>query len=71
MAAELEFAAWSSEAVKLWSMFVEPPWSHEVCGERIELDVMGRKTAFTVRPDRPRHAARPDQGPPVAFSRDG
>lgn len=46
MAAEVEFAAWDLAGAKLWSAFVEPPWSYQVTGDRIDLDVMGRKSAF-------------------------
>jgi hypothetical protein len=48
MAAELEFAAWARTGEKLWTMFVEPPWSYQVVGERVRLDVMGKKTEFPV-----------------------
>jgi hypothetical protein len=48
MAAELELAAWTSGGEKLWSTFVEPPWSYQVAGERVQLDVMGKKTQFPV-----------------------
>jgi hypothetical protein len=46
MAAELELAAWDLRAAKLWSTFVEPPWSYAVAGDRVRLDVMGRVTDF-------------------------
>jgi len=48
MAAELEFAAWTRGGEKLWTAFVEPPWSYRVIGERVQLDVMGKKTEFPV-----------------------
>jgi hypothetical protein len=46
MSAELEFAAWDINGRKLWSSFVEPPWSYDIRGDRVELDVMGRKSSF-------------------------
>lgn len=46
MAAEVELAAWTRDGVKLWTRFVEPPWSYQVEGERVQLDVMGRKSEF-------------------------
>jgi hypothetical protein len=47
MSAELELAAWSTSAEKLWSIFVEPPWSYTVSSERtIHLDVMGKQSSF-------------------------
>jgi hypothetical protein len=46
MSAELEFAAWDLHGAKLWSTFVEPPWSYEFREGRIELDVMGEKSSF-------------------------
>ena len=46
MSAELELAAWDVGGRKLWSTFVEPPWSYEIHGDRLELDVMGRKSSF-------------------------
>jgi hypothetical protein len=48
MAAELELAAWTLAGEKLWETFVEPPWSYRVTGERVQLDVMGRKSQFPV-----------------------
>jgi hypothetical protein len=46
MAAELEFAAWSKEGLKLWSTFVEPPWDYQVVRDSVTLDVMGNKSTF-------------------------
>jgi hypothetical protein len=48
MSAELELAAWDIDGRKLWSTFVEPPWSYEVHDNRVELDVMGRKSSFAI-----------------------
>ena len=48
MSAELELAAWTTSCAKLWSMFVEPPWSYQVRGEEIQLDVMGKLTRFSL-----------------------
>ncbi len=48
MSAELELAAWSLSGKKLWTTFVEPPWSYIVAGERVDLDVMGKKTSFAL-----------------------
>jgi hypothetical protein len=49
MAAELELAAWDHRGGKLWSMFVEPPWTYQVTDGRVQLDVMGTRTQFSVR----------------------
>jgi hypothetical protein len=49
MSAELEMAAWSLDGAKLWSTFVEPPWSYEVEGDRVELEVMGAVSSFGLR----------------------
>jgi len=46
MSAELEIAGWSPAGNKIWSRFVEPPWSYQVLGEIIELDVMGTKKSL-------------------------
>ena len=46
MAAELQFAAWTVSGEKLWSRFVEPPWSYSVEGDSVRLDVMGTVTVF-------------------------
>jgi len=46
MSAELELAAWSLRGAKLWSMFVEPPWSFSVSERRVNLDVMGKQSSF-------------------------
>ena len=48
MSAEVEFAAWDINGRKLWSTFVEPPWSYEIRGDQVELDVMGRKSTFVL-----------------------
>jgi hypothetical protein len=46
MAAELELAAWDVRGVKRWSTFVEPPWSYQVEGPLVRLDVMGIWSSF-------------------------
>jgi hypothetical protein len=46
MSAETELAAWDIHGRKLWTMFVEPPWSYKVRGDCLDLDVMGRKSSF-------------------------
>lgn len=56
MSAELELAAWTIDGKKLWSTFVEPPWTYRVQGEELHLDVMGAETVFPVHEgrDKPR-----------------
>jgi len=49
MAAELELAAWDSQARKLWSTFVEPPWDYRLDDDTVVLDVMGRTSRFPLR----------------------
>ena len=55
MAAELGLAAWDVRGVKRWSTFVEPPWSYQVNGSTVRLDVMGRLSSFSLEsgPARP------------------
>jgi hypothetical protein len=48
MSAELEFAAWSAGGEKLWSAFVEPPWSFTVDAGEVELEVMGSYSRFSL-----------------------
>lgn len=48
MSAELELAAWSIEGHKLWTTFVEPPWSFTVSERHVHLDVMGKKSKFPI-----------------------
>jgi hypothetical protein len=48
MQAELEFAAWDINGQKLWSTFVEPPWSYEIHGDQVALDVMGKRSRFAI-----------------------
>lgn len=48
MSAELELAAWTAAGEKLWSTFVEPPWSYSVEDDSLELDVMGTIRRFPV-----------------------
>ena len=49
MSAEIELAAWDLRGVKLWSTFVEPPWTYSVDGGMVELDVMGSISSFDLR----------------------
>ena len=48
MSAELELAAWDIEGTKLWTTFVEPPWSYEVTDDILKLDIMGVKSEFSL-----------------------
>jgi hypothetical protein len=49
MSAELALGAWDIEARKLWTTFVEPPWSYAVSESGVvQLDVMGRRSSFSV-----------------------
>ena len=49
MSAELEFAAWGLKGEKLWSTFVEPPWTYSVANDTVVLDVMGQVSRFPTR----------------------
>jgi hypothetical protein len=42
----MELAAWSLAGAKLWTTFVEPPWSYRTTGGQVLLDVMGKTTTF-------------------------
>lgn len=57
LSAELELAAWSLEGEKLWSTFVEPPWDYTVDGDTLHLDVMERKSSFSLHTGPLQHAA--------------
>ncbi len=48
MSAELELAAWDLKGHKLWTTFVEPPWSYTVHDRSVRLDVMGAVSEFSV-----------------------
>ncbi len=48
MSAELELAAWTIDGTKLWTTFVEPPWSYSEANGTITLDVMGRISTFAL-----------------------
>lgn len=48
MSAEIEMTAWNVSGARLWTTFVEPPWSYEVIDGTVQLDVMGTKTSFTL-----------------------
>ncbi len=48
MSAELELVAWDSYGRKLWSRFVEPPWSYTVEQSFIRLDIMGTSTLLAL-----------------------
>jgi hypothetical protein len=58
MAAEVGFAAWDTYANKLWSTCVEPPWSYEIEGQTVTLDVMGAISRFPLHDGPPSPAAR-------------
>jgi hypothetical protein len=49
MSAELELAAWTTSGTKLWTLFVEPPWSYTVEGARVQLDMLGKISQFPLR----------------------
>lgn len=49
MLAELELAAWTMGGRKLWTMFVEPPWSYTVHEQTVTLDVMGLVRSLDLR----------------------
>ncbi|QUD89857.1 hypothetical protein [Phenylobacterium montanum] len=48
MSAELELAAYSLQGERLWSRLVEPPWDYSISGAQIHLDVMGKKSEFSL-----------------------
>jgi hypothetical protein len=49
MSAELELAAWTTDGEKLWTTFVEPPWSYQVTAGQVVLDVTGAARSFDLR----------------------
>jgi hypothetical protein len=49
MSAELELAAWNVNGDKLWTTFVEPPWTYRVTTEQVLLDVMGTTRTFDLK----------------------
>jgi hypothetical protein len=46
MSAELGLAVWTTSGEKLWSTYVEPPWTYSVERGRMKLNVMGTITEF-------------------------
>jgi hypothetical protein len=48
MSAELELAAWDVAGRKLWTTFVEPPWTYTVVNDEVHLDVMGQLSHFSL-----------------------
>lgn len=52
MSAELELAVWTTAGDKLWTTFVEPPWTYGVHEGTVRLDVMGEITEFPLRAGR-------------------
>lgn len=46
MSAEVGLAAWTTDGLKLWSTFVEPPWDYTVVGDTVHLNVMGKRSDF-------------------------
>lgn len=48
MAAELELAAWTLQGLKVWTTFIEPPWSYTCKDGIIHLDVMGTQSSFAI-----------------------
>jgi hypothetical protein len=59
----LELAAWDPQGEKLWSTFVEPPWDYRVTGDRVQLDVIGRKSDFELAQGRRCVNYRPSSNP--------
>jgi hypothetical protein len=53
MSAELEMAAWDTRGKKLWSTFVEPPWSYSVHAGAVKLEIMGTISVFPMSTGRP------------------
>jgi hypothetical protein len=49
MSAELELAAWDIGGQKLWTRYVEPPWSYTVEDDLVTVDVMGAVSHFGLR----------------------
>ena len=49
MSAECELAAWDTSGKKLWTTFVEPPWSYRVESAKILLDTDAGKYDFHLR----------------------
>jgi hypothetical protein len=49
MSAELELAAYGIAGEKLWTTFVEPPWSYSVRDSQLVVDVMGTVSRFPLR----------------------
>ena len=48
MLAELDVTCWRTSGEKMWSRFVEPPYNVEFEGNKIILDVMGKKVRFDI-----------------------
>ncbi len=46
MSAELELTAWDLKGGKRWTQPVEPPWSYDVSAGRINLEIVGNRSAF-------------------------
>lgn len=46
LSSELSLTAWDIAGRKLWSRFVEPPWTFSVSGDEVHLEVMGERTSF-------------------------
>ena len=49
MQGECELAAYSLYGERLWTTFIEPPSHFSVDGDRLNLDVMGKKPTFLLR----------------------
>jgi len=49
MSSEIELAVWDIHGRKYWSSHVEPPWYYTVDGDTMNLDVMGKKTSFSLQ----------------------
>ncbi len=49
MSGELELAVWDIHGVKLWTTFVEPPWEYTVHEGIVHLDMMGKKSSFSLQ----------------------
>jgi hypothetical protein len=53
MSAELALTAWSLRGERVWSIPVEPPWSYEVRGRAVDLEIMGERTTHDLATGEP------------------
>lgn len=53
MSAELEFGVWTETGEKLWTTFVNPPWTYTIEGDQVHIDDFDAKRVHDLKTGKP------------------